>query len=185
MNDSASEVTYSNLLSRVESLLSERQKTYIQKPGMESKALNQFMLANIPAKKVLELIEKIIDIRRHPKMKLDPFWIGATENVSGAYSYMQKIDTVHSALWPEAEKKKEESNRKSPSLGWIGFLALAEGAGDSSRREIRDMIIKESIEDKTISVPACSDSVKLLLKSFFEPAGWILTIGEKKDAVNV
>lgn len=139
-----SEVTYSNLLSVVESFLKSRERSYITKPGAEERALNQFMLANIPAIKVIELIEKLIDIRRHPKLKLESFWISATENVSGAYSYMQKIETVHASIWPEAQKRKEEQNLKDPKLGWKGFLEFSKQMPGSIRDEISNLLITEN-----------------------------------------
>ncbi|WP_016759377.1 hypothetical protein [Leptospira weilii] len=178
MNDSSSEVTYSNLLSRVESFLKERQRPYITKPGMETRALGQFMLANIPAKKVLELIEKLIDIRRHPKLKLEPIWISATENVSGAYSYMQIIETVHFALWPEAEKKKEESNLKSPSRGWKGFLEFSKQLQRDLCQEIHELDVIENLESHSIQIPPCSEKANMFIGKFFHESGWTITKGE-------
>lgn len=62
-----SEVTYSNLLSVVESFLKSRQRSYFRSIQKETIALNQFMNSGIPASKVLDLLEKLIAIRKHPK----------------------------------------------------------------------------------------------------------------------
>ncbi|WP_017851990.1 hypothetical protein ACO1KB_19085 [Leptospira interrogans serovar Szwajizak] len=184
MNVSSTEVTYSNLLSQVESFLKARQRPYITKPGMENRALNQFMLANIPAQKVLDLIEKLIDIRRHPKLKTEPYWMSATENVSGAYSYMQKIESVHFAIWPEAEKRKEEKNLKDPKLGWKAFLEFSKQLNRDLFEEIKNLPIKEIPETKAIQIPTCTEKAEMFITKFFSESGWkIIKVDPNADNI--
>ncbi len=174
-----SEVTYSNLLSVVESFLKSRQRFYFKSLSKETIALNQFMNSGIPASKVLDLLEKLIAIRKHPKFGKESFWMSATENVSGAYAYMQKIETVHASIWPEAEKRKEEMNLKDPKRGWRGFLEFSKQLNRDLIIEIKDLPITENFESKTIKIPKCSEKAELFIFKFFHESnsGWKIIKG--------
>nr|PJZ92587.1 hypothetical protein CH379_12345 [Leptospira ellisii] len=169
-----SEVTYSNLLSVVESFLKSRQRSYFRSIQKETIALNQFMNNGIPAQKVLDLLEKLIAIRKHPKFGKESFWISATENISGAYAYMHKIETVYAAIWPDAEKRKEEQNLKDPKLGWKGFLEFSKQLVSDLKNEITNLPITENFESKTIQIPKCSEKAELFIFKFFHESnsGW-------------
>ncbi|TGK23404.1 hypothetical protein EHO98_05175 [Leptospira stimsonii] len=181
-----SEVTYSNLLSAVESFLESRQRSYFRSIQKETIALNQFMNNGIPASKVLDLLEKLIAIRKHPKFGKESFWISATENISGAFAYMHKIETVYSAVWPDAEKRKEEQNLKDPKLGWKGFLEFSKQIRGSLENEIKNLSIKEDFYSKTIIIPKCSEKVELFIFKFFHESnsGWKI-IKEELNANNL
>ncbi len=169
-----SEVTYSNLLSVVESFLKSRQRSYFRSIQKETIAINQFMNNGIPASKVLDLLEKLIAIRKHPKFGKESFWISATENISGAYAYMHKIETVHAAIWPDAEKQKVEQNFKDPKLGWKGFLGFSKQMRGALENEIKNLSIKEDLDSKIIRIPKCSEKVELFIFKFFHESnsGW-------------
>ncbi len=181
-----SEVTYSNLLSVVESFLKSRERSYFRSIQKETIALNQFMNNGIPAPNVLDLLEKLIAIRKHPKFGKESFWISATENISGAYAYMHKIETVHAAIWPEAEKRKEEQNLKDPKLGWKAFLEFSRQLSRELQHEIKNLSIFENTESKTIRIPECSEKAKLFIFKFFHESnsGWKIITGES-NANNV
>lgn len=105
MNDTDSKVDYLNLVSHVETLLYQLGRKYFNDPRKEVRALNEFMMLGKTALDVLVLIEKLVlirkEIRENPKFKSDLFWINATENISGALSYWQKIETMFESLFPE------------------------------------------------------------------------------------
>ncbi len=181
-----SEVTYSNLLSVVESFLESRQRSYFKSIQKETIAINQFMTNGIPASKVLDLLEKLIAIRKHPKFGKESFWISATENISGAYAYMQKIETVHASIWPEADRRKEEQNLKDPKLGWKGFLEFSKQLNRDLENLIKNLPIKENFDSKTIIIPKCSEKAELFIFKFFHESnsGWKI-IKEEHNANNL
>ncbi|EKT88067.2 hypothetical protein AYB33_18170 [Leptospira santarosai] len=181
-----SEVTYSNLLSTTESFLKSRQRSYFKSIQKETIAINQFMTNGIPASKVLDLLEKLIEIRKHPKFGKESFWMSATENLSGAYAYMHKIETVHAAIWPEAEKRKEEQNLKDPRLGWKGFVEFSKQLKPDLQIEIKNLPITENLESKTIQIPQCSEKAELFIFKFFHESnsGWKI-IKEKTYENNI
>ncbi|PKA03666.1 hypothetical protein [Leptospira ellisii] len=151
-----------------------RQRSYFRSIQKETIALNQFMNNGIPAQKVLDLLEKLIAIRKHPKFGKESFWISATENISGAYAYMHKIETVYAAIWPDAEKRKEEQNLKDPKLGWKGFLEFSKQLVSDLKNEITNLPITENFESKTIQIPKCSEKAELFIFKFFHESnsGW-------------
>ncbi|EMO64200.1 hypothetical protein LEP1GSC133_0804 [Leptospira borgpetersenii serovar Pomona str. 200901868] len=160
--------------------MKSRQRSYFRSIQKETIALNQFMNNGIPASKVLDLLEKLIAIRKHPKFGKESFWISATENVAGAYAYMQKIETVYSAIWPEAEKMKEEQDLRDPKLGWKGFLEFSKQLLTRSLNdEIKSLSIIENQESKTIQIPTCSQKAELLIFKFFHESnsGWKIING--------
>ncbi|WP_229267281.1 hypothetical protein [Leptospira sp. mild_001] len=166
--------------------MKSRQRSYFRSIQKETIALNQFMINGVPASKILDLLEKLIDIRKHPRLGKEPFWISATENISGAYAYMQKIETVHAALWPHTEKQREERNLKDPKLGWKGFLEFSKQLNRDLIFEIENLSIKENFETKTIQVPTCSEKAQLFMIKFFHESnsGWKIIKGES-DANHV
>ncbi|KXZ27120.1 hypothetical protein AYB33_18130 [Leptospira santarosai] len=167
--------------------MKSRQRSYFKSIQKETIAINQFMTNGIPASKVLDLLEKLIAIRKHPKFGKESFWMSATENLSGAYAYMHKIETVHAAIWPEAEKRKEEQNLKDPKLGWKGFLEFSKQIPNRDlQNEIRNLPISENNESKTIHIPKCSEKAELFIFKFFHESnsGWKI-IKEETDANNI
>ncbi|MDI7157172.1 hypothetical protein QMM53_11550 [Leptospira santarosai] len=166
--------------------MKSRERSYFRSIQKETIALNQFMTNGIPASKVLDLLEKLIAIRKHPKFGKESFWMSATENISGAYAYMHKIETVYAAIWPEVEKRKEEQNLKDPKLGWKGFLEFSKQLSRDLQIEIKELLISENIESKTIQIPKCSEKAKLFIFKFFHESnsGWKI-IKEETDASNI
>ncbi|UOG33083.1 hypothetical protein MAL01_10485 [Leptospira noguchii] len=166
--------------------MKSRERSYFKSTQKETIALNQFMTNGIPASKVLDLLEKLIAIRKHPKFGKESFWMSATENISGAYAYMHKIETVYAAIWPDAEKKKEEQNLKDPKLGWIGFLEFSKQIRGSLENEIKNLSIKEDFDSKTIIIPKCSEKVELFIFKFFNESnsGWKI-LKEELNANNL
>ncbi|EMO63347.1 hypothetical protein LEP1GSC133_4487 [Leptospira borgpetersenii serovar Pomona str. 200901868] len=166
--------------------MESRQRSYFKSLSKETIALNQFMNSGIPASKVLDLLEKLIAIRKHPKFGKESFWMSATENISGAYAYMQKIETVYSAVWPDAEKRKEEQNLKDPKLGWIGFLEFSKQLNRDLENLIKNLPIKENFDSKTIIIPKCSEKAELFIFKFFHESnsGWKI-IKEEHNANNL
>ncbi len=182
-----SDVTYSNLLFSVESFLKSRQRSYFKIIQKETIAINQFMTNGIPASKVLDLLEKLIAIRKHPKFGKESFWMSATENISGAYAYMHKIETVYAAIWPEAETRTEEKNLRDPKLGWGGFLEFSKQyLNRDLQTEIKNLLISENNESKTIQIPKCSERAERFIFKFFHESnsGWKI-IKEETDANNI
>lgn len=163
-----------------------RQRSYFKSTQKETIALNQFMTNGIPASKVLDLLDKLISIRKHPKFGKESFWMAATENISGAYAYMHKIETVYAAIWPETEKRKEEQNLKDPKLGWKGFLEFSKQLNQNLQIEIKNLAIIEKTESKTIQIPKCSEKAELFIFKFFHESnsGWKIIKGES-NANNV
>ncbi|EPG82301.1 hypothetical protein [Leptospira santarosai] len=166
--------------------MKSRDRSYFRSIQKETIALNQFMTNGIPASKVLDLLEKLIAIRKHPKFQKESFWMSATENISGAYAYMHKIETVYAAIWPEAEKRKKEQNLKDPKLGWKGFLEFSKQLNRDLQIEIKDLPISENIESRTIQIPKCSEKAELFIFKFFHESnsGWKV-IKEETDANNI
>ncbi|MGJ4785681.1 hypothetical protein ACQV5J_16325 [Leptospira interrogans] len=160
--------------------MKSRQRSYFKSTQKETIALNQFMNNGIPASKVLDLLEKLIAIRKHPKFGKESFWISATENISGAYAYMHKIETVYSAVWPDTEKRKEDQNLKDPKLGWKGFLEFTKQLSRDLQSEIKNLPISENTESKTIQIPECSEKARLFIFKFFHESnsGWKIIKGE-------
>ncbi|WP_199849074.1 hypothetical protein [Leptospira santarosai] len=160
--------------------MKSRERSYFKSIQKETIALNQFMTNGIPASKVLDLLEKLIAIRRHPKFGKEPFWMSATENISGAYAYMHKIETVYAAIWPDAEKRKEEQKLKDPKLGWNGFLEFSKQLNRDLQNEIKNLLISENIESRTIQIPKCSEKAELFIFKFFHESnsGWEIIKGE-------
>ncbi|WP_032924406.1 hypothetical protein [Leptospira santarosai] len=166
--------------------MKSRQRSYFKSIQKETIAINQFMTNGIPASKVLDLLEKLIAIRKHPKFGKESFWMSATENLSGAYAYMHKIETVHAAIWPEAEKQKEEKNLRDPKIGWGGFLEFSKQLSRVLQIEIKDLPISENIESKTIQIPTCSEQAERFIFKFFHESnsGWKI-IKEKTYENNI
>ncbi|EMO69739.1 hypothetical protein [Leptospira santarosai] len=166
--------------------MKSRQRSYFRSIQKETIALNQFMTNGIPASKVLDLLEKLIAIRKHPKFGKESFWMSATENLSGAYAYMHKIETVYAAIWPEAEKRKEEQNLKDPKLGWKGFLEFSKQLTPNLQIEIKDLPVSENIESRTIQIPKCSEQAERFIFKFFHESnsGWKI-IKEETNAKHI
>ncbi|EMM75348.1 hypothetical protein [Leptospira santarosai] len=166
--------------------MKSRERSYFKSIQKETIALNQFMTNGIPASTVLDLLEKLIAIRKHPKFGKESFWMSATENISGAYAYMHKIETVHAAIWPEAEKQKDEKNLKDPRLGWKGFVEFSKQLNRDLKIEIKDLPVSENIESRTIKIPKCSEQAERFIFKFFHESnsGWKI-INEETDANNI
>jgi hypothetical protein len=117
-------INYNNLREHLELLLNIQGIPYIQNVRKELNTLNQFVLENVPAETVLELIGKLIYIKKHKNYANDKFWIGCAVNLADAYSYRVKIETVYSAIAPPEEKPKPTPRPEPIKETEIDLVAL-------------------------------------------------------------
>jgi hypothetical protein len=176
---SDSKPDYLNLVSHVETLLGEMGRRYFSDPRKEVRALNEFMMLGKSAEEILILVKKLVLIRKehreNPKFKSDVFWMNATENIAGALSYWQKIESVYEALFPNnniavtiQKKNKDEIEEKNLAT----FFQFCKSIPESTRIEIERAEISE-VENKKLSVKG-SDKAWQYVGLYFRSTEWIL-----------
>lgn len=176
---SDSKPDYLNLVSHVETLLGEMGRHYFSDPRKEVRALNEFMMLGKSAEDILILVKKLVLIRKecreNPKFKTDVFWMNATENIAGALSYWQKIESVYEAMFPNSNvsvvnQTKNEKETQEKSLA--SFMQFCKSIPESTRMEIEKAEIKE-IDHKKLQVKG-SDKAWQYAELYFRSTDWIL-----------
>ncbi len=118
-------MNYLDLKAQLIQLLESHQIPYIYNIRKESNALQKFVNENYTAEYVLELIQKLIYIKKHKYYSEDPFWIGCCVNLSDAYSYKEKIETVYLKIAPKkvtqafVSKAKTEEEKLKEFLDYV------------------------------------------------------------------
>ena len=117
------ELTFLNLRENLKLLLGMQNITYIFDTKKELNAINKFTMEGFKPDYVIELIGKLIEIKRHTKLGKENFWKGCAVNLSDVYAYRVKIETVYPTIAPPS------SFPKSPPIaaahlqpGYIGNL---------------------------------------------------------------
>jgi hypothetical protein len=91
-------LTFLNIRENLQLLLTMQGLSYIADTRKELNAITKFTMEGFTPDYAFGLIAKIIAIKQHPNYKKDFFWIGCAVNLSDAYSYRVKIETVYPTL---------------------------------------------------------------------------------------
>lgn len=91
-------ISFLNIRENIKLLLGMQGVQYICDTRKELNAINKFTMEGFTPDYVLELIGKLIEIKRHAVWGKDYFWKGCAVNLSDVYAYRVKIETVYSAI---------------------------------------------------------------------------------------
>jgi hypothetical protein len=170
--------TYTNLREQLKLLLIFNSIEYICNERKEIGAVNNFAMENVPADTVLELIAKLIYIKKHKNYVTDKFWIGCAVNLADAYSYRVKIETVYSAIAPPEEKPKPVPRQDQviddppspPELdlveAWSNFMQFAKQILMTQRFE-QLMNLKWLEKDQAIFIETKDEFLINFVKKYF------------------
>lgn len=183
---------YLDLVSHVETLLRSMGRKYFSDPRKEVRALNEFMMLGKSAEDILDLIQKLVLIRREYRenslLRSDTFWMNATENIAGALSYWQKIETVFEDMFLNSDKTiaqvaprvgKEtnpswQGDKKSEVKNLPTFFNFCNSLPASVKKEIQEAAIVEIHSDpKRIKVTG-SDKAWQYVELYFRSTDWVL-----------
>lgn len=164
-----SELTYLNITENLKLLLEMQGRSYIYDVRKEASAITKFTMEGFKPDYVLELIGKLIEIKRHSKLGKENFWKGCAVNLSDAYAYRVKIETVYptiatitsptvgvenfqpAIMQKPATQSKDAMNRVStPTDPWQTFLNWSKKLTGSSQSEIAKMTAV--LDDKMILI---------------------------------
>lgn len=158
------ELTFLNLRENLKLLLGMQNITYIFSTQKELNAINNFTMEGFKPDYVIELIGKLIDIKRHAKLGKENFWKGCAVNLSDVYAYRVKIETVYPTIAPLSFPKSSVGNLNTnnapsrdaihrvslPTDPWENFIHWTKKLTKSSQAEINQLTAV--IQDKLIVV---------------------------------
>ncbi|MBK8397476.1 MAG: hypothetical protein IPL26_19860 [Leptospiraceae bacterium] len=174
------QLTYLNLRENLKLMLAMQGITYIFDTQREFNAINKFVNAEFTADYVIELIGKLIYIKRHAKFRKDSFWQGCAVNISDAYNYRVKIETVYPTIstggqtTPIRQTVVTDCPVGSYPLTnvdpWQNFLNWSKKLTQSTQAEIAKMTAIS--DDKMILITGePNDNLARTITAFFNDAG--------------
>ena len=182
------ELTFLNLRENLKLLLGMQNITYIFNTQKELNAINKFALEGFTPDYVIELIGKLIEIKRHTKLGKENFWKGCAVNLSDVYAYRVKIETVYPTIAPPSSFPKSSvgnlntnnapSNDDSrivslPTDPWENFIHWTKKLTKSSQAEINQLTAV--IQDKLIVVSGNPpEQLQKFITNYWTNAGYTI-----------
>ncbi len=189
------ELTYLNIRENLKLILAMQGITYIFNTQKELNAINKFTMEGFTPDYVIELIGKLIYIKRNAKFRKDSFWQGCAVNLSDAYNYRVKIETVYPTIAPDiispsdylARQSKDVIHRVSTTSEpitdpWEYFLHWTRKLTKSSQAEIDKLTAV--IQDKLIVVTGNPpEQLQNFITSYWTNAGYsiVYKTGDKNE----
>ncbi|HRG77844.1 MAG TPA: hypothetical protein PLX69_25010 [Leptospiraceae bacterium] len=179
------ELTFLNLRENLKLLLGMQNITYIFNTQKELNAINKFTMEGFKPDYVIELIGKLIEIKRHAKFKKDSFWQGCAVNLSDAYNYRVKIETVYPTIatitpptvgvenFQPATTNQPANTIKFPTDPWENFIHWTKKLTKSSQAEINQLTAV--IQDKLIVVSGNPpEQLQKFITNYWTNAGYTI-----------
>lgn len=173
------QLTFLNLRENLKLLLEMQGLPYIHDSKKELNAINKFTMDGNTPDYVIELIGKLIKIKRHDKLGKEMFWKGCAINLSDVYAYRVKIETVYYGMsFPNppntqvgVENFQPNTTNKPNSIPtWDDFLLFSKKLTLSSQAEIVKM--SAVMDDKLILITGDpEDSLMSLITNYWKNAG--------------
>lgn len=182
--ETKSSVTFLNLSANLQMLLALNGFQYIFDLRKENAAINKFMQDGLSAYYVVDLIGKLINIKRHPKLSKEIFWQGCALNIADVYSYRVKIETVWETISAKAISEKQTVSNvvvsvepKIKKSNWKDFLDWTKRSlSSSSILSFKALNIEESKGEIKILNPVSQIQANII-QSFFENSGIEIVFG--------
>ena len=183
--ETKSSVTFLNLSANLQMLLALNGFQYIFDLRKENAAINKFMQDGISADYVVDLIGKLIAIKRHHLHGKEVFWKSCAVNIADAYSYRVKIETVWESIKQDREdykKSLEESKQtvsnvvvsvepKIKKSNWKDFLDWTKrNLSSSSIIAFKGLNTEESESEIKILNPVSQIQANII-QTFFQDSG--------------
>lgn len=184
------EINFLGLSAHLSTLLAFNGFQYIYDLRKENSAINKFMQDGFSADYVVELIGKLIQIKKHSKLSKEVFWQGCAINIADAYSYRVKIETVwnsafmvngmpktvngENAAVSVAPAKQEvisiepKSNQK---INWKGFLEWTKRSLSSSSILFFKNLVVEELDSEIKILDKISPNHQTMISNFFSESG--------------
>ncbi len=182
------ELTFLNLRENLKLLLGMQNITYIFDTQKELNAINKFTMEGFKPDYVIELIGKLIEIKRHSKLGKENFWKGCAVNLSDVYAYRVKIETVYPTIAPPSSFPKSSvgnlntNNAPSrdaihrvslPTDPWENFIHWTKKLTKSSQAEINQLTAV--IHDKLIVVSGNPpEQLQKFITNYWTNAGYTI-----------
>jgi len=182
------ELTFLNLRENLKLLLGMQNITYIFSTQKELNAINKFTMEGFKPDYVIELIGKLIEIKRHNKLGKENFWKGCAVNLSDVYAYRVKIETVYPTIAPPSSfptssvgnlntnnaPSRDAIHRVSlPTDPWETFLHWTKKLTKSSQAEINQLTAV--IQDKLIVVSGNPpEQLQKFITNYWTNAGYTI-----------
>ena len=182
------ELTFLNIRENLNLLLRMQNITYIFDTKKELNAINKFTMEGFKPDYVIELIGKLIEIKRHAKLGKENFWKGCAVNLSDVYAYRVKIETVYPTIAPPSSFPKSSvgnlntnnapSNDDSrivslPTDPWENFIHWTKKLTKSSQAEINQLTAV--IQDKLIVVSGNPpEQLQKFITNYWTNAGYTI-----------
>ena len=193
------ELTFLNLRENLKLLLGMQNITYIFDTQKELNAINKFTMEGFKPDYVIELIGKLIEIKRHSKLGKENFWKGCAVNLSDVYAYRVKIETVYPTIAPPSSfpkssvgnlntnnaPSKDDSrivSTATPTDPWENFIHWTKKLTKSSQAEINQLTAV--IQDKLIVVSGNPpEQLQKFITNYWTNAGYTIVYktGETND----
>ena len=132
---------------------------YIKDTRKEINALNAFAMDETKPETILDILGKLIQIKKHPKYSQDKFWIGCAVNIHCVHAYRVQIETVHLSIAPKDNdinvaiipKTGNDTNVVTKSKTWDDFLKWARmNTAQSRLKEFESLKVEEEGDRVTI-----------------------------------
>lgn len=171
------QITYLNLREHVSSFLKSKNIPYIKDIRKEINACNQFMEMDENPKVVMELISKLIEIKKHFKYSQDKFWVGCAINVHCALSYRVQIETVYLSIAPHdndmdvaiMDKSGNDNNIATKTKTWADFLKWARMHTTESRfKEFENLQVEQNDESKLTIYNLAEGMGRRMIEQYFK-----------------
>lgn len=190
------ELTFLNLRENLKLLLGMQNITYIFSTQKELNAINNFTMEGFKPDYVIELIGKLIEIKRHTKLGKENFWKGCAVNLSDVYAYRVKIETVYPTIAPLSFPKSSVGNLNTnnapsrdaihrislPTDPWENFIHWTRKLTKSSQAEINQLTAV--IQDKLIVVSGNPpEQLQKFITNYWTTTGYTIVYktGETND----
>jgi hypothetical protein len=173
------ELTFLNLRENLKLLLGMQNITYIFDTQKELNAINKFTMEGFKPDYVIELIGKLIEIKRHSKLGKENFWKGCAVNLSDVYAYRVKIETVYPTISTGGQASLPVASRDAihrvslPTDPWETFLHWTKKLTKSSQAEINQLTAV--IQDKLIVVSGNPpEQLQKFITNYWTNAGYTI-----------